>query len=419
MHETQRGHGGSRLGVPLRGVAVLATAALVAAAFASSAWGSDEGRSPALEEAAVAASVPPDSVTDSPSESVAARRAESSDPELPAVQKSPGKNAEIESSQPVPEHAATLVSRPDPAAETPVAESPLQADEAVEQSLRAWYHVARPQYRGIEVVSRATHVGGQDRIERPAVADVEPPTPIESREELRGCASVSDRCAQFCARVSRYNVSWKCGCIGTCISIAPARLARTKLIAWLPRYHHTPARYHGLAVEKGPLAPATPEADQAEPSSTAPVEGNLSVRATVVAPTHATVVPTIRRPQSVDLATAVATPPSQTSTPIRDGLTGRPQSRPDRPEAAAIRPLSLATASNAVDDWLFRSLLVLLGLALTVFAAIASQAGGAGHAMTVLCSRVGSTGLTRTRITLGESDITQEPDRSGSISYRE
>jgi len=72
-----------------------------------------------------------------------------------------------------------------------------------------------------------------------------------------------------------------------------------------------------------------------------------------------------------------------------------------RPPAAA-RPLPAATTDTPSDDWFLRSLLALMGIATVgVLLAIVFELNGAGEAVTALRSRIGSRGLSATRIALG------------------
>jgi predicted lipid-binding transport protein (Tim44 family) len=84
-------------------------------------------------------------------------------------------------------------------------------------------------------------------------------------------------------------------------------------------------------------------------------------------------------------------------------------------QPAAARPLSAATADKPFDDWFLRSLLALMGIAAAgVLLAVLFERDGAGEAVTALRSRIGSRGLSATRIALRAR--ARQPD---DIHYRE
>jgi hypothetical protein len=91
-------------------------------------------------------------------------------------------------------------------------------------------------------------------------------------------------------------------------------------------------------------------------------------------------------------------------------------SSPHSRRPAAARPLSAATADKQpFDDWFLRSLFALMGIAAAgVLLAVLFERDGAGEAVTALRSRIGSRGLSATRIALRARARPQD-----DIHYRE
>jgi hypothetical protein len=114
------------------------------------------------------------------------------------------------------------------------------------------------------------------------------------------------------------------------------------------------------------------------------------------------------------LGAAVGRTPGQPAVKVRAPLPMLASSHSPRP--AAARPLSAATADKQpFDDWFLRSLFALMGIAAVgVLLAVLFERDGAGEAVTALRSRIGSRGLSATRIALGAR--ARPPD---DIHYRE
>jgi hypothetical protein len=285
-----------------------------------------------------------------------------------------------------------------------------------------WYQVARAQYRQVESRARV-------RAESPAyVAAAEPAQDarVTVRNELRTTRSICNvrlpKCVELCAPDDAYNVSWNGHWIVSCIFARPASSALDKFHALLlqrlrslavsasatrseSQYQCLTAQYQAAACGDSASQPQVVGGASAAGWQLARAE-----RSGVANPPRAVrprpVAASPGRRQSHVLAAAAV---------VRQTETQRVGRKAVRPAAAARgrdrspEALAPANSAGASGDWFLRSVFLLMGLAaLLAVLALAFEADG----LAGLRSRLGSRGLSASRIALGE----QRPgDRSARI----
>jgi len=284
-----------------------------------------------------------------------------------------------------------------------------------------WYQVVPSQYRPIEHNVRPLPLTHVKRVAEPVASRGLTPARSQPRRAPITCASLSEKCLELCASDVSYNDSWNGLAISGCISGSKLRAALEKLHQIIaeglhrasasaqpdaaePRYQCEGAQYHdGICADGEHVAVPT---------------GSKHAAARFVADDTAAGTRTVTddwRPKRLGsvLGAAARRTLGQPAIKVRAPLPMLASSHSRRP--AAARPLSAATADKPFDDWFLRSLLALMGIAAVgVLLAVLFELNGAGEAVTALRSRIGSRGLTATRIAL--RGRARPPD---GIHYRE
>ena len=424
MRETHRARDKRKVGGALLKLGLIATTTVAALAFASAARAEDQPAPPplSLEKSALvapeeegtevgdAASVPIDAVA--PTE-------EEVDVVEPLEPKKPAKRPYERHARPVRARVVTAreprrqvisgsraVGRAEPKREAakPVAHKALNAGGG-------WYHVVPSQYRPLEHEVRPTLPTHLRHAEERAVVRGVTPGRSEPHTAPIICTSQAEKCLELCASDASYNGSWNAPPISRCISSAKLRVALEKIHeiiaeglheasasaranAVKPRYQCGGAQYHDGVCADGAHV-AVHERDAAAGWQLAGFVADDK-------PARTQAVTANDRPKRLGsvLGTAARRTLAQPAVKAR-APSAMPTSSHTRPRAVA-RPLPAATTDTPSDDWFLRSLLALMGIAAVgVLLAIVFELNGAGEAVTALRSRIGSRGLSATRIALG------------------
>jgi hypothetical protein len=440
VHETHRESRKRKVRGVLLKVGLVSTTAVAALAFASAARGEDQPAPPPLplEKSALIApeeaDVEDDGVVVAPTDVVPSTQ-ETVDVAQPSSQK---KHANLPSERRARPVRARVVTARDP--RRPVISVSRAAGRAVprhvavkpaaHRALRSageWYQVVPSQYRPVEHKVRPWRPTHVKRVEEPVVVGAVTTARSEPRTAPIICASLVEKCLELCGSDVVYNSSWNGSAIWYCISAPKVRVALERLhqiiaeglheasasaraTAPQPRYQCEWAQYHaGICADGAHVAVSMASGADA-------AAGSQPAR--FVAPDTPVGTQSVTdksRPKRLGSVLGAAVPRTHAEPAIKvraplTRLTG-PHSR----RAAVAGPPPAATADKPFDDEFLRSLLVLMGIATVgVLLAILFELEGAGRAVTTLRSRIGSRGLSPTRIALGGRS--RRPDR---IHYRE
>jgi hypothetical protein len=438
VRETQRERKRRKVGGALLKVGLFSTTTVAALAFASAARAEDQPAPPPvlLEESALI--VPEDGGVEGDDAvvpvDVVLPTAEVVDAVEPLERKKPAKRAYERRARPVRVRVVTArdprrhvipvsraASRPVPkrVATKPAAHTPLR-------SAGGWYQIVPSQYRPVEHKVRPsllTHVKG---VEEPVAVQGVTSARSQPRTASIPCGSLAEKCLELCASDVIYNGSQNGPAIWRCISPSTLHVALEKIHQIIveglheasasaranaagPRYQCAGAQYHaGVCADGAHVAvPTTSGADATAGHLARLVVDDTSAGTPAVADQW--------RPRRVGsvLGVAVRRTHAEPAMKVRAPsarLTGSQSRRP-----ATARPLAAATADQPFDDWFLRSLLALMGIATVgVLLAILFELDSTGKAVTTLRSRIGSRGLSASRIALG---VRARP--GDGIHYRE
>ena len=440
VRETHRERQKRKVGGALLKVGLVSTTTVAALAFASAARAEDQPAPPPLMLGKSATIVPEEEAAEVDDAvtvpiDVVSSTEEDVDVVEPLEEKEPAKRVQERRARPVRARVVTAreprppvisVSRtagraaPKRGATKPVARKALSAGGG-------WYQVVPSQYRPDEHKVRPTLLTYVRSVEERAVVRGVTPPRSEPRTAPINCASLEQKCLELCPLDAVYNGSWNGPAIGRCISASKLHVALEKIHQIIaeglhqaspsaqanaaePRYQCAGGQYHaGICADGAHVAvPTGTERDAAAGWQLARFMGDATPAGTRAVPNrwHP------KRSGSV-LGVAVRRTHAQSAIKVRAPLARLTGSQSRR--GAVAGPLRAATTDTASGDWFLRSLLALMGIAAVgVLLATLSERDGAGRAVTTLRSRIGSRGLSATRIALGER--TRPPD---GIHYRE
>jgi hypothetical protein len=279
----------------------------------------------------------------------------------------------------------------------------------VRRAGRAWYQGQTRQYRE----GQPAHVG---RARKPAFSnDVGGAVHVSGATRIT-CSLPTEKCTRFCPVDAGYNLPWNAPSIAKCISQQIAEKIREILAAgpllvetralgasWESQYQCDAARYHVDGCVDGASASAAdagwvlfrPSAPLRQRSATAPVEA-------VASPQRALSASSVVAPRTLG-AQATEARRRQPSAP-----------RPASARAGVAAPLA-STTQREEGDWLLRTLALLIGVATTaLFLAVLSEREGVSRKVFDVRSRLGSKGLSASRIPVGGADRSRP-----GIRYRE
>jgi hypothetical protein len=282
------------------------------------------------------------------------------------------------------------------------------AAKPVHRAGRAWYQGRTRQYRH----EQAAHV---NRVRKPAFRN-----DVEGAAHASGATSVTcslptEKCTGFCPINAGYNLSWNARSIANCISQQVTEKIRELLAAgplsvetralrasWASQYQCDAARYHVDGCANGANASAAdagwvlfrPSAPVRQRSATSRVEA-------VVRP---------QRVLSTSSVVARRTLPAESTEVRRQPVATKPPSG----RAGAAAPLA-STTQPADSDWFLRTLALLIGVAaISLFLALSAELGGVNRKVVAVRSRLGSKGLSASRIPVDGGDKSRD-----GIRYRE
>jgi hypothetical protein len=434
VRETHRESKRGKVGGALLKVGLVSTTAVAALAFASAARAEDQPAPPPvlLEKSAIIVPEEADAEGDDavavPTDVLPAT-AEDVDAVEPQEQKKPAKRLYERRARPVRAQVVTARDTRRPVISssratdrpTPKREAAKPVARTAPSSAGGWYQVVPSQYRPIEHNVRPLLLTHVKRLAEPVAVRALPPARSQPHTAPIPCASLSEKCLELCASDVIYNDSWNGSAIWGCISGSKLRAALEKIHQIIaeglhqasasaqadaaePRYQCEGAQYHdGICADGEHVAvPTRSKRDAARFVADDAAAGTQTVTDDW-------------RPQRVGsvLGAAVRRTLGQPAIKVRAPLPMLASSHSGPP--AAARPLSAATADKPSDDWFLRSLLALMGIAAVgVLLAVLFELDGAGEAVTALRSRIGSRGLSATRIGLGA-----RPRPPDGIHYRE
>lgn len=281
-----------------------------------------------------------------------------------------------------------------------------------------WYQVPEQQYRPMG----ARGFGGASHAVAPAAqngaAQVVGPRVASLRTQRTICGLRVRKCLQLCGSDASYTVSRNERWIRVCIAAPYAfsgldrlhaiLLQRIVSVARTAQRSDSAQQYQCLWAQYQSNQHRTCRASSQNPALSPP---RTTERAAVH--THAPVTPSVlRRPGRV--LTAVATHERRVGHSVVRAADRAAPTESGTPEVAR----TTASAASS-DDWLLRSLVVLIGLAmLALLSALVAEAPRAGATLMGARSRLASKGLSNSRIDLGDADRMPQR-RSGGIAYRD
>lgn len=278
----------------------------------------------------------------------------------------------------------------------------------VRRASRTWYQGQTRQYRH----EPAVHVS---RARKAAFRkDLGEAVQVSGAPSIT-CSFPTENCTGFCPVDAGYNLPWNAPSISTCISQQVAAkiskiLAAGPLLlelralrsSWDSQYQCGAAQYHVGGCANGANASAAdagwvlfrPSAPVRQRSATAGVEA-------VVRP---------QRVLSGSSDVARRKHPADSAEVRRQPVTTKPPSA----RAGAAAPLA-STTQPAESDWFLRTLALLIGVAaILLFLALSAELDGVSRKVVAVRSRLGSKGLSASRIPVGGGDKSR-----GGIRYRE
>jgi hypothetical protein len=414
-------------------LAVLPFAGMVALAFATPAHADDQTAPPPLMVAHTAVIAPDEPDATVPSDAGAAQ-IESAAP-APAPDPAPVRVVAVSGWQLAAK--AHVVHRPAPVA-APVrtvstaprlvisaSPRPVHATQSHAQAKRSrpaaarsqarWYQVSPLQYRHV----RADLHAGRTQIAaaapaKPALA-IPAPSPVKPQKARAICELRLRKCLQICSWNAMHNGSQNERWIGACISsydpvpkldrLHELLLQRLWSIALDARNNASGRQYQCLGAQYQSGTCNAARSSRPTPVIRMQPQRYAPVISVAVAPrTLASV--TLRQPHGA--ATVAATRGTRAAT----------KTVAPRPRAAREAAPAPAGGTGSSADWLLRTLVALIGVAmLALLLAASSQLPAAGTAVAGMRTRLGSKGLSSARIDLGRERVA--PPRGRGISYRD
>ena len=444
MSETQHQGEGRGRERRLRMLALITAAAFAGLAYATPAHADDQAPPPPLMlgKSAVIAPDEPDASVD-----VAAPAPATPSPPASVVESAPVKTSAADgwelAAKPhqwrhVERHRAPAATPPEAPPEvisTPVrAPHPVRPHRAVSRAVRVvsvdppqWYQVPDAQYRAGRAVGGAGHSIGVSPAVQTAHVRAPEPTRAEPHMSRAVCGFRAAKCLQLCAGYAPYKLVENGRWIGLCI-YAPIALSQLDTLhrqlverLWLLALN----AHAGLSALQYQCLGRQYQSE----ACTAPASGAATGTAQAAVPPRAH--DRTRRSTGVATGTAAAlpAPPGRTRARVLAAVAKHERrvvntARPVPERAVAKERGSAAAASTGAappapsDDWLFRALIALTGVAALSFLVAFSQRTRPAGALTAARSRLGSKGLSTARIVLGDGGGRRVRRRSG-IAYRD
>jgi len=400
-------------------LAALSGAGLLALALATPARADDQATPPPLMVAKTAVIAPDEPDATVPADAVAAETVSAPapvpDPAPVRVVATPG--WKLAAKPPAVHHSApvrTQPATPPPVISTrtpPVRTARMHHGAKHVRSARApthtgWYQVTKAQYRQ----ARGDSPGGRPSLaaataQQPAVV-VAPVRPALSQKVRTICELRLRKCLQFCSQIAVDNASKNERWIGACISPSDRDLRLDRLHQLLLQ------RIWIVALEVS----KTTSGRQYQHLGTQYQTGAASFGWETVAshPNHRI---GVRRAAVVVVTPDVHALPRQHARVLATVVTHRAQASKTvaRPSRETREAGPAATQSRSSTDWVLPTLVALIGMALL---ALLLSAGAARPGVGTVRTRLGSRGLSSSRIDLG-GERPAAPPRGRGISYRD
>jgi hypothetical protein len=392
------------------GIAVVA-AALVGVAFAAPAHAEDPS-TPAPLTLGVSAVIPPDDPQALPADDMPPVDP-SADVVPPEAQEIPAKSTRAER----PNVPRRVISAPHVA-------HAIAGGDRHPVAVAGWYQVSQRQYRRPSGGTRSMRTTSHAHTVSNAVDVAHSGDAGESQTTRVMRDAASHKCVELCAVDRRYNVPWNASDITTCISALPPQLRREVVCQLLlerlrvligsaessrssEQYQQVGTQYQSTEFDGAPRRAATANTAgwQRVVANTAETSAEPVLHTSPAGPR---VVPQARAPVVSDVRATVA---------VRKSA-GPAEAAPRGARSGAATVARAPTRSTS-SDWFLRTLLLLGVGAIALLLVTVAKVGGVDKGVTELGARVGSRGLTPSRIALRNTPTDPTGPRGRAIRYRE
>jgi hypothetical protein len=428
---------GAKRGTTVK-LAVLPFAGMLALAFATPAHADDQTAPPPLmvaKTAVIAPDEPDAAVPDS-----AAVAATATSPPAPAPEPAParvaapsgwewaGKTHVVRRPAPVrapvqevhvaPAPVISAAVRPVPPVHAAQPHHPAARPHApVSRAPARWYQLSPRQYRHAQADRHSSRARAAAATPAKAASGASVPAPAQPQRARAICELRLGKCLQICSWNAMHNGSPNERWIGACISsydpvekldrVHELLLQRLWSMALDVRSAASGRQYQCFAPQYQSGTCATARSARAA-TRIRPQSQRQATRAVAHAPlVRALAGVAFRHPRRATAAVAAHGIRSATKTVVR------------RPHASREVAPAEGDGASASEDWLLRSLVALIGVAmLALLLAASTQLRAAGTAVTGMRTRLGSKGLSSSRIDLGRERSASPPHGRG-IPYRD